>query len=246
MTSFELFYVQCPCCGAWLTGKKAKAETINQSVLYSDGMVISDLFPVNPQKLVCCPGCSHAFWLEPHHEHPKVEGINDMGPYAWGSWRFFGANLDENRGRMALIRHYLRILDQLKPFAPEQEIYLRYALLWAYNDLYRHSKEGAVGRLIRSHSSMRVRLSQYLFHREGIRLFLAHQNGFIRNINRLIALLEQNPPDDLVQLVELYREAGEFQKAKDLLKSVPRRTHYINRLMACIKESDKKVFRVAG
>lgn len=246
MTSFELFYVQCPCCEAWLTGKKAKADTINQSVLFSDGMVISDLFPVNPQKLVCCPGCSHVYWLESCHEHQKVDGISALGPYAWGSWRFFGANLTENRGRMALIRHYLRIIDQLKPFEPEREIYLRYALLWAYNDLYRNRNEGALGRLLSSHSSLRVRLNLFIFHREGKRLFDANYDGFSRNLERLIELLEANPPDDQIQLVELYREAGKFEQAKALLKQIPRRTHFVNKLIDCIQQADKKVFKVAG
>lgn len=246
MTSFEDFYINCPCCSAWLIGKKAKADSVNQSVLYSDGMIINDLIPANPQKIVLCPACGYLFWLQPDACHNSISDSERLTAYTWPSWRFFGCNLLDNNGRIALINHYWNALKLLRPISVEQEIIIRKSLLWAYNDLYRDADAWRFVDVVNGKINFFYWIISRKFSRKGRALFDSEKPRFETNLLRLIEILEQDANAEPAIIAEFYRELGDFRMAAQFLSKIVRRTHFINLLISHIQLGDKSVFKVAG
>jgi hypothetical protein len=85
-----------------------------------------------------------------------------------------------------------------------------------------------------------------LFHKENQGFYVAEQADFQANLQRLIVLLEKMPEPDPAVLAELYREAGDFKKAMEIIDKIDRRTHFINSLIKHIKNGERRVFKVAG
>lgn len=246
MTSFEDFYISCPCCSSWLIGKKAKADSVNQSVLYSDGMIINDLIPANPQQIVLCPACGFLFWMQKDACHNSIPESDKLTAYSWPNWRFFGCNLLDNHGKIALINHYWKAIELLQPLSVQQEIIVRKSLLWAYNDLYRDANTWRFVDVVRGKINFFYWIISRKFNRKGRALFESERRHFEANIHRLIELLERDPNSEPAVIAELYRELGEFEKAMLHLSKIVRRTHYINLLNTHIQLRDKSVFKVAG
>ena len=88
----------------------------------------------------------------------------------------------------------LQIIDQKLYESDDEEIFVRKYLLWSFND--------------------RVR--------KGTDLFVDSNDEDVwrGNINRLIELLDFENPDNRILLTELYRNIGEFGKAKEVLSSI--------------------------
>ena len=112
MLKYDAYYFQCPQCHAWLEGRNLKSELVNEAILYSDGKVLYDNYITTRQKMILCPSCGHAFWVE----DPKAPFITDEPPriaaYSWNTWRFFGISFSDNRGKLALIQHYRQFLNK--------------------------------------------------------------------------------------------------------------------------------------
>lgn len=246
MTSFENYYLQCPCCKSWLTGKQAKSDSINQSLLYSDGMIISDLQPINQQKIVLCPACAAFFWRHEQTIEKDEAVLQGFHAYPWSSWHLFGCNLLSNAGRKALIKHYWYVLEKIRPLEEKQEITVRKSLLWAYNDLYRDALSFSIKDVYNDKFSLQSWLNLRLFHKKNRLFFEAEQAEFQKNLLQLIALTEKTPEPDAAELAELYREAGDFKKAAELIETIDRRTHFINSLIKHIQKGERLVFKVAG
>jgi hypothetical protein len=246
MTSFEDFYIQCNCCEAWLIGKTPKVETVSQSLLYSDGMIINDLIPANPQKLVLCPACGKFFWILKENCLEAIPEIDQVIAYPWTSWRFFGCNLLDNRGRKALINQYWQSLELMKPLSQQQEIWIRQSLLWAYNDLYRDAERWRFSDLLKGRVSLRYLLNSRLFNKEGVAYFESEKKRIEANVLALINLYEQDEASEPAMIAELYREIGNFVKAAEILRNIIRKTHYINMLNKCVQAGNRAVFKVAG
>jgi hypothetical protein len=246
MTSFENYYIQCPCCTSWLMGKSAKTESVSQSILYSDGMIVSDLLPINPQKIVLCPACAYFFW---HDSQPVIQDeaqLNGFQPYPWSSWHLFGCNLLYNAGRKALINHYWHVLKSQRPLDQAKEISIRKSLLWAYNDLYRECQSISFKDFYKGKLSLRSWINLRRFNKESQRYFEAEKENFLNNLKPLIRLTEKEPDVDPAVLAELYREAGDFDKATKALSGIIRRTHFISSLQKYIQARNRHVFKVAG
>jgi len=246
MTSFENYYLQCPCCKSWLTGKQAKLDSVNQSLLYSDGMVISDLLPISHQKIVLCPACAAFFWRDEQTAEKDKAVLQGFHAYPWSSWHLFGCNLLSSAGRKALIKHYWCVLDKITPLDEQQEIAIRKSLLWAYNDLYRDALSFSIKDVYNSKFSLQSWLNLRLFHKRNRLFYEAEQANFQTNLLLLIALTEKLPEPDAAELAELYREAGDFKKAAEIIEKIDRRTHFINSLIKYIEKGERRVFKVAG
>ncbi len=246
MTSFENYYLQCPCCNSWLTGKQANSDTVNQSLLYSDGMIISDLTPIIQQRIVLCPACAIYFWRDKQTLEKDEAVLKGFHTYPWSSWHLFGCNLLSNAGRKALVKHYWNLLKRIDSLDEQQEITIRKSLLWAYNDLYRDALSFSLKDMFSSKFSFRSWNNLKLFHKENRVFYESEQAEFQSNLLKLIALVEKMPEPDPAELAELYREAGDFKKAAKIIEKIDRRTHFINSLIKYINNSDRRIFKVAG
>jgi len=246
MLKFDSYYFQCPHCKAWLEGRNLKAELVNEAILYSDGKVLNDNLITTPQKMILCPSCAHAFWVE----HPDEPFITYDKPnaevYSWNVWRFYGIRFSDNKGKLALINHYKTFLKK-SHYEPKNEIYLRRLLWWAYNDLHRNHQHVRPKYLLNGFMSYGVWRSNRAMIIDGERLFIKNLKGFNENLNRLLALLEKHPEEQIdLEVPEIYRELRQFDKAKELLDQMGSRTHFTNEMLRHSKWKDSRVFMVTG
>lgn len=246
MLKFDPYYFQCPNCHAWLEGRNLKAEMVNEALLYSDGKVLYDNYITTRQKMVLCPSCAHTFWIENPVEPLITIEKPDAYVYSWNTWRFYGINFSDNKGKMALIRHYLTFL-QKSHYEPKREIYLRRLLWWAYNDLHRNHQHIRIKYFLNGFMSFGVWRCNRNMILEGQKLFLKNLSGFNDNLKRLLFLLEKHPEEQIdLELPEIYRELRQFDKVKELLDAKGSRTHFINEMARHAKWKDSRVFMVSG
>lgn len=246
MLKFDPYYFQCPNCQAWLEGRNLKSELVNEAILYSDGKILYDNYITTRQKLVMCPSCAHAFWIE----NPAEPIITLQKPesyiYSWNTWRFYGISFSDNKGKMALINHYKTFL-QKSHYEPSKEIYLRRLLWWAYNDLHRNHQHIRLKYFLNGFMSFGVWHCNRNLIIEGEKLFLKNQKDFTDNLQRLQALLEKHPEEQIdLEMPEIYRELRQFDKAKELLDQAGSRTHFTNEMIRHSKWKDPRVFMVSG
>lgn len=246
MLKYDSYYFQCPCCHAWLEGRNLKSELVNEAILYSDGKVLYDNYITTRQKMILCPSCGHVFWVEnptePFITWDKPEAV----VYSWNTWRFFGINFSDNKGKLALINHYQYFLKK-SSYDPKKEIYLRRLLWWAYNDLHRNFQYIRWKYFLNGFMSYGVWSSYRRMLLEGEKLFLKNLKSFNENLNRLLVLLEKHPSEQIdLELPEIYREMRQFDKAKELLDQASSRTHFTNQMLKRSKWKDGRVFMVTG
>ena len=246
MLKFDPYYFQCPNCKAWLEGRNLKSELVNEAILYSDGKILYDNYITTRQKLVLCPSCGHAFWIENPVEPIITWQKPDAFIYSWNTWRFYGIKFSDNRGKMALIRHYKTFL-QKSHYEPTKEIYLRRLLWWAYNDLHRNHQHIRLRYFLNGFMSFGVWRCNRNLIIEGEKLFLRNLSGFTENLKRLKALLEKHPEEQIdLEMPEIYRELRQFDKARELLDQAGSRTYFTNEMIRHSKWKDPRVFMVSG
>lgn len=246
MLIYDPYYFQCPNCQAWFEGRNLKSDLVNEAILYSDGKILYDNFITTLQKMVLCPSCGHTFWVE----HPEEPFITFEKPkvaiYSWNSWRFYGINFSDNRGKLALIKHYQQFLKK-SHYEPTKEIYLRRLLWWAYNDLHRNFHFIRWKYFLNGFMSYGVWSAYRRMLLEGEKLFLKNLKAFNSNLERLQALLEKHPEEQFdLEMPEIYRELRQFDKAKELLDQATSRTHFTNEMIRHSKWKDGSVFVVTG
>lgn len=246
MLKYDSYYFQCPCCHAWLEGRNLKSELVNEAILYSDGKVLYDNYITTRQKMILCPSCGHVFWVENPTEPFITWDKPEAAVYSWNTWRFFGINFSDNKGKLALIKHYQYFLKK-SSYDPKKEIYLRRLLWWAYNDLHRNFQYIRWKYFLNGFMSYGVWSSYRRMLLEGEKLFLKNLKSFNENLNRLLILLEKHPDEQIdLELPEIYREMRQFDKAKELLDQASSRTHFTNQMLKRSKWKDGRVFMVTG
>ena len=87
----------------------------------------------------------------------------------------------------------------------------------------------------------------------GLELFKEHHADFLDNLNALVNLLKDRyTPDDEeyestnLDIIEMYRQLGDFENARRLLDETKRRTYFISRIEEKVEEKDELVFLVTG
>ena len=88
---------------------------------------------------------------------------------------------------------------------------------------------------------------------EGIELFNKCRENFNENLRTLIDLYKiRYTPDDEeyesvnLDIIEIYRQLGDFENAQLLLDQNTRRTHFISTIEKKVEERDDLVFLVSG
>lgn len=252
MIKFDTFYIQCPRCKSWMEGHLLVSSMVNQSILYSDGIILNDGYLTENQKMIVCPACNHWSWIDKTEEPYIRKTKPEANYYTWNSWRFYGIHFESNKGKLALIEHYKNFIEKAE-YSIDQEIYFRRLLWWAYNDLIRNKFQISIERYTSKEMSLRVWYRNRKKILEGTKLFKQHHEDFLDNLSILAHLLEDRyTPDDEeyeatnLDIIEMYRQLGDFDKAKELLEKTSRRTYFISRIEEKVKEKDDLVFLVTG
>ncbi len=254
MIRVDTSYFQCPNCASWLEGKQLRTETVNLSILYSDGKTLNDNYIIEPQKLIVCPACGHWHWVE-SLDNLTLTKDKPAAFYSWNTWRFYGVHFASNEGKAALVSHYHHFLKTFPDIEnnPEKEIYLRRMLWWAYNDFIRERYQMSLKYLFSGNMSFNVWRKNRRRLKEGFRFIRQSQEEYDANLSRLFVLLESqlNPDDERfeaisLEMIEILRELKRFDEAQRRLDAVPRRTHYISNIERHVQQHDPFVFLVTG
>ncbi len=252
MIKFDTFYIQCPRCKSWMEGHLLISSMVNQSILYSDGKILNDGYITENQKMIVCPACSHWSWVEKYEEPFIVKKKPKDTFYKWNSWRFYGVHSVSNKGKTALINHYKKFLTNAN-YNIDQEIYFRRLLWWAYNDLVRDKYQIYIERYTSKEMSFNVWYRNRKRILQGMKLFKEYHDDFKENLRILIDLykLRYTPDDEEYEsvnldIIEIYRQLGDFENAKALLEQTTRRTHFISTIEKKVDEKNDLVFLVSG
>lgn len=252
MIKYDTLYIQCPRCGAWLEGHVVRPEMINKSILYSDGKTLNNNYITEPQKIIACPSCSHWFWINEYKEPAVTHNKPGVPYYSWNHWRFFGIHFNSVEGRISLVNHYKRCLEAIDNDR-DKELYIRRMMWWAYNDLVRNNYQMHFRFLFTGKMSFNVWRKNRIKQLKGRLLFRKYHDDYVANMKALLILLKgRYTPDDedyeasILEIIELYREMGEYDEAQKMLDTIPRRTHYIGNIEKEVKRRHDFVFLVAG
>ncbi len=244
MTSFNRFIFSCPQCSAQLCGKRLKTDAAYFTELYSDGKMISEGIVFTDFQAVVCPSCAHAFWLENEKTELQDTEVADYLVYPFQTWYLFGLDRNTPEGIRAMITRLQMLVNILKPYTNEQELYLRKLLLWAYNDLVRIDEEYTPSFF----KQPLAYLSEKRKRRKNLKAFQAYRQEYVANISRLIELLriEEDKAANIAFIAELFREKGKFAKCLEILDKAMVSTHYLSEIHERASKENALVFKVAG
>ena len=252
MIKFDTFYYQCPRCKSWMEGHLLISSMVNQSILYSDGKILNDGYITEHQKMIVCPACAHWSWVEKYEEPYITKKKPCDTSYTWNSWRFYGVHFGSNEGRLALVNHYKNFLEK-SDYTKDQEIYFRRLMWWAYNDLVRNRYQISIDRYTSKEMSFKVWWRNRKKILKGYETFMQHHDDYLKNLDTLVNLLnDRYTPDDEeyeatnLDIIEMCRQLGDFEKAKELLEKSSRRTYFISAIEQKVEDKDDLVFLVTG
>ena len=153
---------------------------------------------------------------------------------------------------MALVNHYRNFLNNGN-YNIDQEIYFRRLMWWAFNDFVRNRHQINIESYTSKEMSFKVWYRNRKKIMEGIELFNKCREHFNENLKILIDLykLRYTPDDEEyesvnLEIIEIYRQLGDFENAQRLLDLNTRRTHFISTIEKKVEERDDLVFVVSG
>ena len=209
--------------------------TVHRSENYSDGKTE---FGVPASKdISICTACRLPFWREDGRlpgdpdweEHGDLGSVMDLHDLEW----IFDDDRDEKT-----IAFYKDLLDDGFADTDEREIFLRIRIWWSVNDLVRHLSTW------RSARNLRMLRAIMKHKRESLSLFESYRELFDQNLERLIFLYIKGDDADLLYLANMYRESGNFSKAREILNKVERKSGAWRKVKRKVGKKDRKVFQL--
>jgi len=235
MTTFDIRTVKCPHCGTLMTHYELMSYTVHDLESWSDGKVDAGIPEM--KRAGICAGCRKEFWIEdaklPRDFEPpageELETVKDVYDLDW--------IFDDDRELKAIMYYYNLLKDGFAD-TDEREYYLRSHLLWSVNDLVRYRpawwRARNFGMLTRMLNSRR----------KGKRKFEVFDLIHTENLKRLIFLLIKSGDVDLLYLAELYREAGNLDKAAEILEKVEIKGKTYKRIRKKVRRKDRIAFKL--
>ncbi len=178
-------FYRCAKCDHLLRQESISSGNTFGATIYSDGKYIAPMMPEFAD-LSKCRSCKHIFWVSKakviaeHYPH-EVETLSP-------EWQ--NAHMLE----FLTINEYFRALDQGLATTPEEELYIRKQILWAFND--------------------RVRKGKALFRAKK------DPDRWEENLDKLLDLLTPDDVDEKIMIAEIYRNKEDFKKCLELIGSI--------------------------
>lgn len=183
MTKGPNYIYECPVCSSLLYRESLESGNTFRAIQYSDTKVIAPMLPDLPN-LTKCNKCDSIFWLYKLKEIGKVE-CHDFKKSSWG---------EAYKAQFLDIDDYFRALDECKAENQEDQLVIRHAIWWAYND--------------------RIRESQKMFINKKDEL------RWKENVIKLIDLLDYSDLNIRIIIAEMYRNIGNFKLCLKILKTI--------------------------
>jgi len=235
MTTFHPIILECPQCGTLMSAYELMSYTTHRSENYSDGKTESGV--PGSKDISICAVCRLPFWRDDgrlpddpdwdvHGDLGSVLDLHDL------EWRF-DDDCDEKT-----IAFYKDLLDDGFADTDEREIFLRVRIWWSVNDLVRHLSTW------RSARNLRMLRAIIKHKHEATRLFETYRELLDENLERLMFLYIKSDNVDLLYLANMYRESGNFSKAREILNKVERKSGAWRKVKRKVGKKDRKVFQL--
>lgn len=242
MTTFQPIILQCPSCEQKMYNYELMSYTVYSSTVYSDSKTITDSFVDDNRAFRFCPSCKQALWVEdailevenPYELVDSVPNALDMFELPFN----MSENFMQNK-----IDLYEILLKQGFAYSNEKKYYLRIRLWWSMNDLIRNKVSFL--RLFKELFHRKRFCHLYMANRDQKKVFRSHDGLFADNLLQLIKLTDTETKEDYLMLSEMYRELGQFGKAKKTIKmiNVDNRA-FVKKLKRQLFFHRKKVFKL--
>ena len=235
MTTFHPIILECPQCGALMSAYELMSYTVHRSENYSDGKTEFGM-PAS-KDISICTACRLPFWREDGRlpgdpdweEHGDLGSVMDLHDLEW--------TFDDDRDEKT-IAFYKDLLDNGFADTDEREVFLRVRIWWSVNDLVRHLSSW------RSARNLKMLRAIIKHRREMLSLFNTYRKLFDQNLERLIFLYIKSDDVDLLYLANMYRESGNFSKAREILDKVERKSSSWRKLKKKVGKKDGLVFNI--
>ena len=235
MTTFHPIILECPKCSALMSAYELMSYTTHRSENYSDGK--TELGMPASKDISICTACRLPFWREDGRlpgdpdweEHGDLGSVMDLHDLEW--------NFDDDRDEKT-IAFYKDLLDDGFADTDEREIFLRVRIWWSVNDLVRHLSTW------RSARNLRMLRAIIKHRRETLSLFETYRELFDQNLEQLIFLYIKSDDVDLLYLANMYRESGNFSKAREILDKVERKSGAWRKVKRGVGKRDRLVCNI--
>ena len=234
MTTLDLSVLKCPYCSQLMISYELMSYTVNEAEYWSDGKTGFGI--PSSGRIGICPSCSKEFWKEDNkldidrmdiqEELPSCMDTGDLG------WHL------EDDGKEREIAYYIGLIEKGFASKDEYEIYIRLRLRWAINDLIRYMPEYKKARKLGMLSDIRRK------RREARNLFDGYVKIRTENLKQLIYLYIKSGEVDFIVLAEMYREAGKFVKALEVLYHTQEPAKTYSKLKRLIRRKKKGIYKL--
>jgi hypothetical protein len=242
MTSFYPILIQCPYCKQKMFDYELSSYAVYHSTLFSDGKSSQNIGFTADQTIKICASCEQPFWVEQIAvDEEKLYQLRDSLPQA-KSISDLPFMLNEKFPE-ELIKYYEKLLNTGFAGNSEKKYFLRIRIWWAINDLIRY-RTNLFG-LIRGTRKFNNLWSHFKNRRLQRQSFQSFTPLFINNLRELILLTIPIHEDDYIMLAEMYREIGQFNKARKSLNQVSdQNSSVVKKLKRKILLRQKKVIKL--
>lgn len=239
MTTFSTRVLQCPNCENKMYTYQLNSYTVFKSTVYSDGKIISNPPVMHDKRILICSECKKPFWTEDallegedydfnNDELPNANDIHDL-PFAF-----------DTDFSIRLAKYYSDLLNQGFANSVDREVYLRIELWQLLNNNIRNKSTNKIRNLIKGIvKESKTKNNTTKKTDNTIKLFYI-------NLKKLIKLYEPNNDNELLLLVEMHRELGNFSEASLVLKKIEDIDNNVayKEISRAIKIKNPEVFKI--
>ena len=219
MTTLKIQNIVCPHCQNKMYTIGVMSFIIRNSEVFSDGKVISNPSRPSEQNILICSKCYEAFWKDDAQiDNETPDYLLDNLPEANSVMDLFPGF--EPNNKLKLATYFNELLNKGFATTKEREVYLRLELWRTLNDTVRYQKKPTTYKI---------------------------KDLFTTNLTTLLTIFKPKGDDELLLVVEMNRELGEFEKAFELLKKINRTNDSINckQIENAIKNNKSTVFKIS-
>jgi hypothetical protein len=234
MTTYDIAHLKCPHCGTIMTTYDLMSYTVHHNDSWSDGKTgfgIPDSI-----NILICANCKAPFWkddarLPSDTESPEEKYASAMDIYDL-EWRF-----DDDRDEKIIV-FYKNLLENGFDDGSMKELHVRTHIWRCINDLIRNLSGW------RGIKNLGQLSGIFNHRRETKALFKSYSTLFDENLDRLIFLFIKSADIDLLYLANMYRERGNFSKAKEILEKVEHKGSTWKKVKKKVNWKNRLVFKL--
>ncbi len=215
MTTFSQITLVCPHCGIKMGAYELMSFTVHKSIVYSDGMTVTEPLLNNDKAIAICPACKKPLWLEDARLDTEEGSIENL-PLAGDIFELPFALSDTFREE--LIQFYVDLLKDGFANTTDRKIYLRLRIWWSINDFVRYREP--IWKLFPQFTSLKRAKILLTNRRNNHSVFAEFKSLFVENLEKMIAIFKPEHEGEQIMLAEMYRELGEMGKAKKALEGI--------------------------